>query len=249
MRSFLSFVGLLAVVTALPQQGSLEPLEARQACSLTPSNPSQFWYESITHNGNSPFIPDGANWVVHRNVKTQFGARGDGTTDDSTAFQNAINAGNSFAPRNQNKLGTTGQPAVIYVPQGTYLLKKSIQLFVGTVIIGDPLNPPTIKVSPDIIHDVLIYGKDPAQGPTTNFYIGIKNVILDSTALNKDKAFTLLDWSVSQATQLTNVVFKMPNFSGGHVGIAMPWGGSGTEINDCTFFGGAVGMLGPAILN
>jgi glucan 1,3-beta-glucosidase len=239
-RTFV-FSFVFSVVTGVAAE-ALHAHGRRQTCSLTPSEPSQFWYEAIDHNGISPFIPDGKSWVVHRNVKTQFGAVGNGVTDDSTPFQNAINAGNSFAARNTNSLGTTGQPAVIYIPSGTYLFKKSIQLVVGTVIMGDPLNPPTIKASVDIINNFLIYGKDPSQIETTNFYIGIKNVILDSTAVNKDQNFALVDWSVSQATQMTNVVFNMPLYSSGHTGISMPEAGSGCEINDCSFYGGAAGV-------
>ncbi len=60
--------------------------------------------------------------------------------------------------------------------------------------------------------------------------------------MNKDTAFTILDWSVSQATQLTNLVFNMPDYSSGHTGITMPEGGSGTMMGDLTFDGGAVGI-------
>ena len=47
--------------------------------------------------------------------------------------------------RNTNSLGTTGQPAVVYVPSGTYILKSPLQLYVGTVMMGNPLNPPVLK--------------------------------------------------------------------------------------------------------
>lgn len=243
---FILFVYLLEPLLCLAATNDtlddIVRLEERQACSLTPTNPSTFWYKSIAHNGMSPFIPDGASWVVHRNVKLQFGAKGNGVADDSDALQNAINAGNSFAGRTTNSLGTTGQPAVIYLPQGTYILSKPIQLYVGTVIVGDAIKPPTIKASANFNGRFMIYGKDPHQGSTTNFYIGIKNVVIDSTSVNKDTPLTLLDWSVSQGTQLTNVVFNMPLNSLGHVGVAMPEQGSGTEINDCSFRGGAVGL-------
>ena len=65
---------------------------------------------------------------------------------------------------------------------------------------------------------------------------------LDSMNINKDTTFTILDWSVSQATQLTNVVFNMPNYSSGHIGVSMPEGGSGTMMGDLTFNGGVVGL-------
>jgi glucan 1,3-beta-glucosidase len=66
--------------------------------------------------------------------------------------------------------------------------------------------------------------------------------VIDSTAVDKDRTLALLDWSVSQATQLTNIVFQMPNFSTGHTGIVMPEGGSGTMMGDLTFNGGSVGL-------
>lgn len=98
-------------------------------------------------------------------------------------------------------------------------MKSSLQLFVGTVIIGDPTDPPVLKATSDFADDHIIYGKDPNFGGTINFYIGIKNIIIDSTDIDVDNSITLLDWTVSQATQLTNVGFNMPNYSTGHVGL------------------------------
>ena len=58
---------------------------------LTVTNPSTFWYEAITHDGTSPFIPDGANWKIYRNIVTSYGADNTGKTDTQPAIQNAIN--------------------------------------------------------------------------------------------------------------------------------------------------------------
>ena len=66
-------------------------------------------------------------------------------------------------------------------------------------------------------------------------------MILDTKNIDPSTKFTALDWSVSQATQLTNVVINMPNFSKGHTGVAVN-GGSGTYMGDLTFNGGAVGI-------
>lgn len=211
-------------------------------CPLVQTDPSTYWYEKVTHNGISPFIPNGTDWPVFRNVKTMFGAKGDGTTDDSDALQNAINAGNSYAGRNTNSLGTTGQPAVVYLPKGVYVLDKPVQFFVGMILMGDPINPPTIKAASNFSGDYMIYAKDPSQGATTNFYVGMKNVILDSMDYDKDKNLTLVDWSVSQACQLANVRFNMPYESTGHIGIAMPEGGSALIMEDLYFHGGVVGV-------
>ena len=110
---------------------------------------------------------------------------------------------------------------------------------------GDPLNPPILKADPGFQGTTLVWAKDPHHDPTINFYIGMKNLILDSNNIPKDSTFNLLDWSVSQATQLTNVVFNMPNFSSGHTGVAMEEavkGISGTFMGDLNFHGGATGI-------
>ena len=56
------------------------------------------------------------------NVKS-FGARADGTTDDSTAINNAINS-------------ATG-PAVVFIPSGTYAVAKSIYLKSNIILRGE----------------------------------------------------------------------------------------------------------------
>ena len=47
-----------------------------------------FWMETIDHTGTSPFLND-SSYVIYRNVK-DFGAKGDGVTDDTAAIQRAI---------------------------------------------------------------------------------------------------------------------------------------------------------------
>lgn len=59
---------------------------------------STFWYESITHNGESPFIPNGASWKVFRNVVADYGADSSGNLDATKAIQKAID-GNFLSTR------------------------------------------------------------------------------------------------------------------------------------------------------
>jgi len=58
-------------------------------CSTTDHKSGNFWLSEIAHQGTSPFLSDSSEYVVHRNVK-DFGAKGDGITDDSAAFNAAI---------------------------------------------------------------------------------------------------------------------------------------------------------------
>jgi glucan 1,3-beta-glucosidase len=199
---------------------------------------SKYWYEEIDHNGISPFIVNGTSWKVYRNVK-DYGAKGDGVTDDAVAVQAAIDAGGRGP--GGNGLGTTGAPAVIYFPEGKYVLSKTINSYVDTFLIGNPLDRPTLKASSNFHGSTFLNMYDPGQGSTTNFYIGVKNLVLDSTSYSPSTPLLLMDWAVSQGTQLTNVLFKMPP-SSQHTGVATPEGGSGTYMGNLDFEGGAIGI-------
>ncbi|RAL15844.1 glycoside hydrolase family 55 protein [Aspergillus homomorphus CBS 101889] len=215
-------------------------------CSSSSSNSGRYWYEEIEHNGESSFLDSGhkESYKVFRNVVEDYGADNTGRKDASAAIQAAIQAGPSNGPdRASHSMGTTGQPAIVYLPGGTYLLQSSLQFFVGTVLIGDPTNPPVLKAAANFPDDHIIYAKDPNFGGTINFYIGMKNVVLDSTAVGYDKNIALLDWTVSQATQLTNVGFNMPTGTATHVGLTTQYDyNSNLIMNDLWFKGGAVGM-------
>ena len=65
------------------------------------------------------------DWI---NVKTAYGAAGNGSTDDTTAIQNAINAGTAFA-----------YGAVIYFPAGDYTVTSTLtcQTTVPVYFLGD----------------------------------------------------------------------------------------------------------------
>lgn len=132
-------------------------------------------------------------------------------------------------------MGTTGQPAIIYLPPGTYLLNAALQFYVGTVIVGDPTNPPTLKAASQFAGDHMIYAKDPSYVGTINFQIGIKNIVFDSTAVEPTQGFTCLDWTVSQATQLANVGFNMPTGNTSHVGLTTQYDYNSNLIMVCLF--------------
>ena len=141
--------------------------------------------------------------------------------------------------------GTTGKPALIYVPPGTYSLSSSIQLLINTQIIGDAIEMPILKAAPSA-GKVVVNAHDDGQPSTNNFYIGIRNIVIDTTSVSPGQEIYGLNWAVSQATNLINVHFLMPVQSE-HVGIEMDvgetGGGSGLFMGDLTFTGGLVGIL------
>jgi glucan 1,3-beta-glucosidase len=173
-----------------------------------------------------------------------------GCSPSFTAFSSSSS---TCAGRDTNAYGTTGQPAIVYLPSGTYQMAKSIQLRLGTVLMGDPTSPPTLKAVSNFPNDHIIFAKDPVQPGTNNFFIAIKHLVIDSTNVDTATAIGHIDWTVSQATQLTNIVFNMPDSSTGHAGVTVAFNyppspdpsgfNSAVILNDLTFNGGATGMI------
>lgn len=106
--------------------------------TAAPSTCSEYWMENITHQGIAAFNSDPATYQVFRNVK-DFGAVGDGVTDDTVAINNAISSGGRCAPGVCSG-GSTTTPAVVYFPAGTYLISNpGIVDYYYTQIIGNPI--------------------------------------------------------------------------------------------------------------
>jgi glucan 1,3-beta-glucosidase len=227
MRALLLLLGLAAAT--LPAIAQPQKLE------------SSYWYENVEHNGFSPTIAKGKDWVVFRNVK-DYGAKGDGVTDDTAAIQKAINAGDGSKTRDTGSFGSTGQPAVVYFPAGTYLVSTTVRSAVSTVLMGNPITRPTVKATANFNGTYLLFGRDSRYSGLVGFYHGIKNLILDSTAVPETRPITLLEWGVSQGNQLSNVMFNMPVGAAGHSGIEMSVTVSPLIVNDLQIFGGGMGI-------
>lgn len=198
------------------------------------------WLGDIPHRGVAPFA--GGNYQVFRNVR-DFGARGDGVTDDTAAINAAINAGN---PCNRGCASTTTTPAVVYFPAGTYLISSSILPAYFTHLVGDAASPPTLKATPNFAGFGLIDG-NPYYSPVLNwkavnvFFRQVRNFVIDTTAIAPGTPATGMHWPTSQATSLQNIVFNMPTAANVvHVGLFIEEG-SGGFMTDLTFNGGATG--------
>ncbi|KAF8147994.1 exo-beta-1,3-glucanase [Crassisporium funariophilum] len=218
-----------------------------------------FWMEQIKHQGKSPYNPTPDEYKVFRNVK-DYGAVGDGITDDTAAINLAIT--------DQNRCGggtcksSTVTPAIVYFPNGTYLVSTSIIPYYYTQLIGDAKTPPTILAAPNFeglaVIDINPYipGGGGAQyyGATNTLQIAdfqafshrsVRNFIIDVRQVPPERPQgTGIHWQVAQATSLMNIVVEMsaaPNTT--HQGIWME-NGSGGFMGDLVMNGGKFGIWG-----
>ncbi|KAI9855931.1 MAG: hypothetical protein M1813_009365 [Trichoglossum hirsutum] len=132
-------------------------------------------------------------------------------------------------------------------PSGNLSNGQTLQLYRETVLPCYATQLPALEAVTDFLNDHIIYGKDPHRPGTNNFMIAIKNIALDPNNVDPASQITLLDWTVSRATQLTDVIFEMPNSSTDHKGLTTQYnapeaGNSNVIVNDLTFNGGAIGM-------
>ena len=208
---------------------------------LTPSSPSQYWVESIKHEGTAPFNGNPSTYPIYRNVR-DYGAKGDGVTDDSDAINAAISSGNRCG---QGCDSSTVVPAQVYFPAGTYLISKPIIQYYFTQMVGDAVNPPTLLASTSFAGIALIDSDPYLPGGANwwtnqnNFYRQVRNFVIDVSQVSGSA--TGIHWQVAQATSLSHIVFKMATDGRNHQGLFME-NGSGGFMSDLIFDGGKLGM-------
>lgn len=206
-----------------------------------------YWLSQIKRQGKIAY-GNNASYVIWRNVK-DYGAKGDGMTDDSDAINNATADGNRCG------LGCDSQtttPAIIYFPPGTYMIKNPIIMYYYSQFIGDANNLPVLMATPEFnaigILDAdkyLPYGFNWYTNQN-NFYRQVRNFVLDLTLVEPTRAVHGIHWQVAQATSLQNIVFKMVQGTLGdknqQQGIFMD-NGSGGYMEDLIFIGGGIGLF------
>ncbi|CAI7603253.1 unnamed protein product [Penicillium pancosmium] len=203
-----------------------------------------FWLDQQDHKGQgaglAPYISEDNSYPVYRNVM-HYNVANDGTGDQTANLQKAIDDTGAGGSRKGN--GVTRFPAEVYLPSGVYQLGSTLKLTVGTIIVGNPNNPPVIKASPSFRGQFLVLGYDKNNGnPETSFMMVMKNVILDTTSVDAHVAITALQWGVAQGSGLTNVEVRMPTGPGTHTGIDIN-AGSTIAVTDVRIFGGATGII------
>lgn len=124
------------------------------------------------------------------NVKTDFGAKGDGTTDDTTAIQNAI-----------NWLNITG--GEVLLPPGTYKITATINMARGVSLLGEGVGGWALTAN---INATTIQWQGVSGGTMFNFgnrWMGrIENMLLDGNFL----ADNILPLGAPQSSVFRNLI-------------------------------------------
>ncbi|KAJ6781688.1 hypothetical protein PWT90_10859 [Aphanocladium album] len=206
-----------------------------------------YWMEHIDRKGTVPWGND-ASYKVFRNVR-DFGAVGDGKTDDTKAIKRAMNDGRRCGERCN---GSTTKNAIVYFPPGSYRVSSSIPLPFGTQVIGDSANWPTIVAAPGFIGLGVLSTDEYTGGGvgidggdqewfvnTANFYRQIRNLRIDISATRAEQQVACLHYQVAQATSIQNVELIAAAGSGHGI---FAENGSGGVMSDITFRGGKFGI-------
>ncbi|TQV94457.1 hypothetical protein V2A60_005499 [Cordyceps javanica] len=234
-------LGAFSPVSAVPPSSAPDYLKTR--ADTIANSSSNWWLSGIKRQGA---VPSNGNFKVFRNVK-DYGARGDGSTDDTAAINAAITDGNRCG---QGCDSSTTTPALVYFPKGTYVVSKPIIQYYYTQLVGDAVNVPTLKAAANFQGIAVIDSNPYADGGVNwytnqnNFFRQIRNFKIDITAQGKSTG-TGIHWQVAQATSLQNIQFDMikdKSSDNKQQGIFTE-NGSGGFMSDLTFNGGNLGVF------
>ncbi|KAL1962380.1 hypothetical protein VTN77DRAFT_9719 [Rasamsonia byssochlamydoides] len=216
-----------------------------QTATTTAASSSSYWVANIKRQGTVAFS-NSSDYQIFRNVK-DFGAKGDGSTDDTDAINEAISSGNRCG---EGCDSSTVTPAIVYFPPGTYIVSKPIIQYYYTQFIGDALDLPVLKASPSFT-GIAVIDSDPYEASGANWYTNqnnffrsVRNFVIDLTAMPQSSGAGI-HWQVAQASSLQNIRFEMVQGGGDankQQGIFMD-NGSGGFMTDLVFNGGNYGMF------
>ncbi|KAK1148572.1 hypothetical protein N8T08_009579 [Aspergillus melleus] len=231
---------LVSLVNAIPM-----PQELEATTQVAAAASSNYWVASIKRQGVVAF-GNGTDYQVFRNVQ-DFGAKGDGSTDDTAAINQAISSGNRCGKGCDS---STVTPALVYFPPGTYVVSKPIVQYYYTQMVGDAVDLPVLKASADFAGMAVIdadpYEDDGSNWYTNqnNFFRAVRNFVIDLTGMPQGSGAGI-HWQVGQATSLQNIRFEMVKGGGDankQQGIFMD-NGSGGFMSDLVFNGGNYGVF------
>jgi hypothetical protein len=171
---------------------------------------------AVNSDIDDEFVGPFPSWM---NVKRDFGARGDGSADDTTAIQTALNALRPYT----NK-------AVLYFPAGTYRITQSLNM---------------TRTADSEFKDIMVFGEDPTV--TTLQWDGASNQVMfvygawyaKMSRLTFDgagKAMTAIAHSSNFSTinEFSDITFKDLAF-GIEAGTPIGQGNAETAVERCKF--------------
>jgi glucan 1,3-beta-glucosidase len=239
---------LTAALSAVLPFVSAAPTTLRPRSDLETRQSSSYWMESIKRQGTAW---GNDNIKIFRNVK-DYGAKGDGSTDDTDAINKAISDAATGNPRCGNQPycdSSTTTPAIIYFPSGNYVVSKPIVMYYYSQLIGDANNLPVLTASASFA-GMAVLDADPYNSGgdnwwtnQNNFFRQVRNFRIDLKRLPENVGAGV-HWQVAQATSLQNIIFDMHDASDTNEqkGIFMD-NGSGGWFSDLTFNGGGYGAF------
>ena len=192
-----------------------------------------------------------------RNVRN-YGAKGDGVTDDTQAFIQALQSA-------RHQSGPIPSPETIYVPPGQYLISSTLIVWSNTTLVGEWTNPPTLILAPnspgfqdgsnpqpflvtaggynvpDNTTDWETRTDNFNQSSNNTFSIQVRDLNIQIGSGNPGAVGIF--WWCAQNTSLRNVTFNAGSaygcvYLGG-------WGGQSIMAN-CSFTGGNQGLIATA---
>ncbi|KAH7400751.1 exo-beta 1,3 glucanase-like protein [Phaeosphaeria sp. MPI-PUGE-AT-0046c] len=236
------------VIDVLAQRQSIATTSEHQSRGVNAAAVIEdgYWLNDMSGKGIASFNKDPAGYKVFRNVK-DYGATGDGITDDSDAINRAISEGGRCGPWVCQS--STDSPAVVYIPSGTYRIAKPIVFYYMTQLIGDPRKRPILRADANLealaLIDASPYSNEngaPGWTSTNIFLRQIRNIEIDGTAVAATKGFQGIHWPASQATTIQNVKIRMQQSPDSvHAGIFVE-NGSGGHMADLEIEGGKYGL-------
>lgn len=102
---------------------------------------------------------------------TRSSSKGDGTTDDTDAINQAISSGNRCG---EGCDSSTITPALVYFPPGTYRISAPIISYYYTQLVGDKKRRPVLKPTPNF-QGIAVIDADPYLPGGANWYTNQNN--------------------------------------------------------------------------
>jgi glucan 1,3-beta-glucosidase len=235
-----------ALCALLAFGGSVAAAPAPQASSPAsdPNDSTDYWLgQAYFHQTNNMPGNSNSGYKVYRNVK-DYGAAGDGVTDDTNAIQDAMNDGVRCLT---NCNSSTTSQAIVFFPQGTYMVHTALQVPYYTQMIGDANTLPTLKATANFTGMAVVDADPYTNGGNdfinqNNFFRQIRNFVIDISGMTSTTGAGI-HWQVAQATSLQNIVFNMQQSADTQQqGIFMD-NGSGGWVSDLVFNGGKFGAF------